>query len=149
MNLATQSPRAIIERVFASEAPGIPEGLVSQSGRAEGKASSERAIANMNALALKLGYVPQAGAWESDTRTPTRLGEPSRVLRLAKWDGVSLTPWWPDEGDRRRAWRLSEVSVRASRVASIDYSHDAALAKAVTREIAAWLENMIRRCWWR
>jgi CRISPR-associated endonuclease/helicase Cas3 len=32
LNLATQSPRAIIERVFASEAPGIPEGLLSQSG---------------------------------------------------------------------------------------------------------------------
>jgi CRISPR-associated endonuclease/helicase Cas3 len=95
----------------------------------------------MNALALKLGYVPQAGAWESDTRTPTRLGEPSRVLRLAKWDGVSLKPWWPDEGDMRRAWRLSEVSVRAYRVDSIDYSHDAALAKAVTREIAAWPEK--------
>jgi CRISPR-associated endonuclease/helicase Cas3 len=141
LNLATQSPRDIIERVFAAETPGIPEGLTQQSGKAEGKAFSERAIANMNTLSVKLGYVPQAGAWESDTRTPTRLGEQSRVLRLAKWDGARLTPWWADEGDMRRAWRLSEVSVRAARVAGIDYSHDAALAKAVAREIATWPET--------
>jgi CRISPR-associated endonuclease/helicase Cas3 len=141
LNLATQSPREIIERVFARESEDIPVKLANASAQAEAKAMSQRAAAGLNGLNLKLGYVPQAGAWDSDTRTPTRLGEPSRVLRLARWDGARLTPWWHDEGDIRRAWRLSEVSVRASRVASIDCGHDAALAKAVAREIAAWPET--------
>ena len=139
--LATKSPRDIIERVFAWESQEIPIELARASARAEATAMTERAVAGMNALNLKYGYVHQAGAWESDTKTPTRLGDPSRVLRLAKWDGAELTPWQPNEGDMRRAWRLSEVSVRAARVASADYSHDAALEKAVAREIAAWPEK--------
>jgi CRISPR-associated endonuclease/helicase Cas3 len=141
LNLATHSPRDLIERVFASEAHGIPEGLIPQSGKAEGKASSERAIANMNTLRLKDGYVPQAGAWESDTKTPTRLGELSRVLRLAKWDGTKLIPWHAERSDPRRGWRLSEVSVRASLIAGADHSGNQDLERAVEREIAEWPEK--------
>ncbi len=101
---------------------------------------AERGVAQMNALKLGKGYVHQAGAWESDTRTPTRLGEETRALRLAKWDGATLTPW-AAHADPRRAWRLSEVPVRAARVASVDYGRDTALEKAVALEIAAWPER--------
>lgn len=140
MRLETQSPRDLIECVFSDDLEKVPEGLAASSVKAEGKAMAERATAGMNGLVLGNGYVHHAGAWESDTRTPTRLGADSRVLRLAKWDGGALTPWWPDD-DPRRAWRLSEVSVRANRVASIDYSHDRALARAVEREVERWPEK--------
>lgn len=140
LKLASGSPRDLIERVFARDSDEIPERLADASVKAMSKSMADRAIAQMNGLRLEGGYVHQAGAWESDARTPTRLGEDTRVLRLAKWDGSTLTPWKPD-GDPRRAWRLSEVSVRAGRVSSVSYSHDAALEKAVAREIAAWPER--------
>lgn len=144
LKLMTATPRDLIERVHESASAEIPIGLQAVSSRAEGADMGERGIAGLNLLRLKDGYVPQAGAWESDTRTPTRLGDPQRVLRLAKWDGTRLIPWAPvdapgGEKETRRAWRLSEVSVLASRVAEITYA-DAALHRAVEAEIASWPE---------
>ena len=137
LNLASASPRDLIEQVYADDAPS-PSGLNKPSDRAEGRITSERAMGRMNALDLAMGYVHQAGAWESDTRTPTRLGDPTRTLRLARWDGHKLTPWIPvKDGDVRRAWRLSEVSVLAARVQDIA-PPDAALKRAIAAEIAKW-----------
>ncbi|MEQ1671849.1 MAG: CRISPR-associated helicase Cas3', partial [Hyphomicrobium sp.] len=96
LNLASGSPRDLIERVYAEDAE-FPPGLMSPSGKAEGRAASARGIGRMNALDRSKGYVHQAGAWESDTRTPTRLGDPTRALRLAKWDGQHLEPWFAVE----------------------------------------------------
>ena len=82
---------------------------------------SARAVGRMNALDLNKGYVHHAGDWASDTRTPTRLGDPTRTLRLARWDGQRLTPWRAIvDSDVRKAWRLSEVSVLARRVVDTD-----------------------------
>ena len=137
LNLASGSPRDLIERVYAVAAE-IPPGLNARSGKAEGKAASERGIGRMNALDRSIGYVHQAGAWESDTRTPTRLGDPTRTLRLARWDGQRLLPWFPDENnDRRKAWRLSEVSVLAARVKDLLVT-DVSLKRAVKAEIKTW-----------
>ena len=140
LNLASTNPRALLERVYAREAD-VPKGLEMPSGKAEGRRSSERAVAGMNALDLWRGFVHQGGAWASDTRTPTRLGEPTRMLRLARWDGRTLAPWWPVEnGDARRAWRLSEVSVLARRVDDVVIS-DGSLRRAVEAEQATWLDR--------
>jgi CRISPR-associated endonuclease/helicase Cas3 len=137
LNLASASPRDLIERVYAADA-AIPSGLEQPSGKAEGHISSERAVGRMNALDLAKGYVHQAGAWESDTRTPTRLGDPTRMLRLARWDGRSLVPWMPVvDRDIRRAWRLSEVSVLAARVRDIA-PPDPVLKRAMAIETATW-----------
>jgi len=140
LNLASANPRDLIERVYDGEGD-IPEGLQSVSGRAQGAATGERAVGRMNALELLKGYKHHAGAWDSDTRTPTRLGEPTRTLRLAKWDGRVLVPWYRiDAGDIRRAWRLSEVSVLARRVEDIA-PPDAALKRAMAAEVATWPER--------
>ena len=137
LNLASGSPRDLIERVYA-DVTEIPPDLHTPSGKAEGKAASERGIGRMNALDRSKGYVHQAGAWESDTRTPTRLGDPTRTLRLAKWDGQRLMPWFRFENnDRRKAWRLSEVSVLAARVKDVIVT-DPALRRAVDAEIETW-----------
>lgn len=140
LKLASSNPRDLIERVFGVEAEEAPEALSEASANAEAKAMSEGAFAKMNALKLNAGYVHHAGAWESDTKTPTRLGEDSRVLRLAKWDGATLTPWHTDD-DLRKAWRLSEVSVRATLVESIDYDANTVLQQAVAKETASWPEK--------
>ena len=137
LNLASASPRELIERVYAEEAP-IPSGLNKPADRAQGRITGERAMGRMNALDLARGYVHQAGAWESDTRTPTRLGDPTRTLRLAKCDRGRLSPWFKaEDGDPRRSWRLSEVSVLAARVKDIA-APNAALKKAIAATTATW-----------
>jgi CRISPR-associated endonuclease/helicase Cas3 len=117
LKLATQSPRLPIEKVFAGDAE-LPAALEAISGRAMGDAMARRGHAAMNALKLAEGYAHSSGLWASDAVTPTRLGSPQRLLRLAKWDGVSLQPWFHDP-DQRIAWRLSEVQVLAARLASV------------------------------
>ncbi len=140
LNLQSASPRDLIEFVFGGNSP-IPKGLEKVSGKADGEALSQRAVGRMNGLKLDKGYVHQAGSWDSDDRTPTRLGEPSRTLRLARWDGKTLKPWWPVErGDERRAWRLSEVSVRAATVKDVIIG-DAMLDRAIKAEISKWPER--------
>lgn len=137
--LASQNPRMLIERVHASDT--FPAGLDEPAARAEGAAMGDRAVGRMNALSLAPGYVHQAGAWASDTRTPTRLGDPTRTLRLARWDGHRLTPWRAIEnGDVRKAWRLSEVSVLAIRVDDLA-PLEPAIKRAVDAEIATWPER--------
>lgn len=137
--LDLQNPRALVERVYASDT--FPAGLDTPAARAEGAAMADRATGRMNALEFSKGYVHQAGAWESDTRTPTRLGDPTRTLRLARWDGQRLAPWRAIEnGDTRTAWRLSEVSVLAIRVADLA-PLEPAMQRAVEAEIATWPER--------
>lgn len=137
--LYSQNPRALVERVYAADT--FPSGLDTPAARAEGAAMADRAAGRMNALDFLKGYVHQAGAWESDTRTPTRLGDPTRTLRLARWDRHGLTPWRAIEsGDKRKAWRLSEVSVLAIRVADLA-PLEPAMKRAVEAEIATWPER--------
>lgn len=155
LKLKTASPRDVIERVYADEetlpasALKTPDALQAMSSKAVADEISQRVIAGMNLLKFKEGYIPQAGAWETDTRTPTRLGDPQRVLRLAKWNGSRLISWAPvDENEARndakqalrRAWRLSEVSVLAIRVAD-SVPGNAVLKQAVAREIASWPDS--------
>ncbi|MGD9803602.1 MAG: CRISPR-associated helicase Cas3' [Hyphomicrobiaceae bacterium] len=137
--LASQNPRTLVERVYTSDT--FPSGLDEPAARAEGAAMGDRAVGRMNALDLATGYVHQAGAWASDTRTPTRLGDPIRTLRLARWDGHRVAPWRAIEnGDVRKAWRLSEVSVLAIRVTDLA-PLEPAIKRAVEAEIATWPER--------
>jgi CRISPR-associated endonuclease/helicase Cas3 len=46
---------------------------------------------------------------------PTRLGDAQIVFRLARDENGAVVPWYPHE-EPRRAWALSEVSVRATRL---------------------------------
>ncbi len=71
--------------------------------------------------------------WKDDSRTPTRLGEPSVTLRLARWDGERLRPW-ADEADPRAAWDLSQVNVREKQVAG-PTRFTGPLADAVTQAV--------------
>jgi CRISPR-associated endonuclease/helicase Cas3 len=133
--LASRSPRDLIEPVFGDDSLVLPDVLVPASDAAQGKGSAARAIGFLNAL--KVGeFFRSAGAWDSDIRTPTRLGEPGIAVRLARWrDGV-LSPWC-DDADPYRAWRMSELSLRASQFqAAVMPSDDCAKAVEATR--ASW-----------
>ena len=112
--------RSLVESVYDEDVfCAIPEGLLGTLFDAEGRSGAERGAANFNVLDFAKGYVRDAGPWDSDVRTPTRLDDqPQVTLRLARAVNGRVVPYAhdavPDES--WRAWRLSEVTVSARRV---------------------------------
>ena len=120
---AIESPgglRALVETVYGDDVDAnIPEALLGSFFDAEGRAGAERGVANTNVLDFAKGYMRDAGAWDSDVRTPTRLDdEPQVTLRLARAVDGRIEPYAHDTApdEPRRAWRLSEVNVSARRI---------------------------------
>ena len=115
-----EEARMLLERVYDDgrpDAPPVPPNLEKASNTAFNEMKLARAQANHNALHLAGGYGSlKAGAarWFDDTRTPTRLGEPTTTVRLGKMVGDRVLPW----ADGDDAWQRSEVSVRERRLAS-------------------------------
>lgn len=133
--LASGSPRDLIEPVFGDDALATPAALKAVSAEADAKRQAERAIAQLNVLKFKT-FSRQGGAWDSEIRTPTRLGEETVTLRLARWEEGVLTPWCADP-DPDRAWRLSEISVPRRRLGeALAPSPEA--AAAIREEQATW-----------
>jgi CRISPR-associated endonuclease/helicase Cas3 len=110
--------RALVEEAYDDEADGaVPAALSRSYEEAQGKRGVSVGIARQNLLMLDKPYQRDAGAWDTDVRTPTRLEEQAhRVLRLARLEAGRVVPWC-DHPDPRRAWALSEVSVPVSRAA--------------------------------
>ena len=131
--------RALIEAVYGEDSEdAIPDGLLASRIEAQGRAGAEQGIANYNVLDFTRGYMRDAGAWDSDVRTPTRLDDnPQVTLRLARvvdgriepcaFDTAPDEPW--------RAWRLSEVNVSARRVGgeAVPREHGAAAREAKSK----------------
>ena len=113
--------RTLLETVYGPEAeertpPALQERLLT----IEGRDRAARSMGHLNTLSLSSGYMRDAGAWDSDMRTPTRLAEDPRItLRLARFRDHRIEPYAlahaPDEP--WRAWRLSEVDISQRHVA--------------------------------
>ncbi len=137
--------RTLVEAVYdvaTQEAP--PPTLSLFEIRGEGEAKAAASMASTNVLVLRAegrgsaGYRADAGLWDSDVRTPTRLAMDTRRVRLGKYVDGDIRPW--AEADAPwRAWALSEVNVRVGRIAAQDDS-DPDLAAAVARAKQAWPE---------
>lgn len=129
--------RALIEAAYGPEAEtGAPEALGRIRQNAVGNANAERSFAEQNLLRVELGYSLGNKAWLDEARIATRLSDETRILRLARWDGAELTPWCSDP-DPRRAWALSEVSVRGNRVGDVP-EPTGVLADATRKTRATW-----------
>lgn len=103
--------RSLIESVYGDpSADGIPEALVSSNIDAEGQAMADRSIARLNAIKPATGYACRDGQWADESYAPTRLGEPTVTIRLARWQNGTLAPWRSGES---YAWALSEVRLAA------------------------------------
>ena len=132
--------RALIEAVYGDDAEAtIPDGLLSSRIEADGRAGADQGIASYNMLDFSRGYMRDAGAWDSDVRTPTRLDDnPQVTLRLARVVDGHIEPYAFDEAPDEpwRAWRLSEVSVSARRVGGEDVPREHAEAARAAK--SAW-----------
>ena len=131
--------RALIEAVYGDDADAnLPADLQACFFEAEGKAGADLGVANINLLKLEKGYVRDAGAWDSDARTPTRIEDvPQATLRLARFRAGRIVPYAHASArdEPWRAWRLSEVNVAASRVGGEAVPQEyAAAAKAARRD---------------
>jgi len=127
-----EEARDAIESVYGPDAElEIPEALMLQTERAVGDSQAAKALADLNAVKLSVGYKVTSLDWPEDAYTPTRLGEPTVLLRLARHDGDRLVPF-AAEGDY--AWERSEVSVHQWKVAEED--------PALAEELEALRERM-------
>ena len=109
--------RSLVEAVYGDGVYDVtPDGLAGSLWDAEGKAGAERGVATANVLDFTKGYVRDAGAWDRDVRTPTRLDDnPQVTLRLARVVDGRIEPYAHDRASEEpwRAWRLSEATVSA------------------------------------
>ncbi len=103
--------RTLIEGVFGPDAE-TPEGLQRNAQQAEGAAFAEASQAHMLSAKRKSGYCrDQRGLeWAADTVAPSRLGEETVDVLLARWDGHALLPWRNDKPPLH-AWAYSTVRV--------------------------------------
>ena len=107
--------REMLECVYGEDAvEHIPTGLQHNVATAEGDAMADRSMAAFNSLSLDVGYEVTGTHWHEEERTPTRLGEPTTLVRLARVSAGQLVPWAVDASDH--AWELSQVSVLAKRL---------------------------------
>ncbi|MBF0555450.1 MAG: CRISPR-associated helicase Cas3' [Nitrospirae bacterium] len=106
--------RELIEAAFSEEADDlIPEPLQARDLKAAAKWQADKSLAHINMLKLEQGYEATPNQWLEDMITPTRLGDKDTTVRLARWDGKKLTPWYVD-GDF--PWDMSQVSIHRTKV---------------------------------
>jgi len=111
-----EDARTLIEGVYSEAAlDEIPEGLQEVTFDQEADRLARNSQANLNALKLELGYQKEeSNIWWDEAVTPTRLGDESITVYLARWQGGTLHPWAKD-GDHR--WARSAVAVRKTLIA--------------------------------
>ena len=124
-----EDARGLVEGVYGENAAEhIPPVFDAIENKAEGKDSSEASLGRLNALKLSEGYQRTWSHWLEDTETPTRLGDASTILRLARWDGENLTPWVDDPN---YPWDKSQVSVNRFYAAQESLPSDPHLKQAI------------------
>ena len=119
--------REMIETVYAGR-QALPDTLIKSDAKAQGQGMSEASIAQQNTLKIAGGYQRgDIGDWWSDAKTPSRLGEQTMEIMLAKWVDGALQPW------ANGVWSYSMVKVAARLLASSEVPTDAVQADAYRR----------------
>lgn len=127
-----QDARALIEGVFGEDVE-LPPDLQANANQSDGTYFSDLSVAQQNTIKVADGYVRGAIDWWSEAKTPTRLGEASMTVLLARWDGDRLQPW-AEHKNPRHAWAYSSVKVAerliARRVPEADPAREQAVKDA-------------------
>jgi CRISPR-associated endonuclease/helicase Cas3 len=103
--------RIMIESVYAETSQElIPKDLLAMENRSHGEDRADMSLGDLNSLKLDEGYRSTMNQWQDDAYAPTRLGEPTVTVRLARWDGTQLAPWF--DQNTGHDWELSQLSIR-------------------------------------
>ncbi|MEN8168406.1 MAG: CRISPR-associated helicase Cas3', partial [Pseudomonadota bacterium] len=109
-----EDARDLIEGVYGTENE-IPDGLWRASAEAQGENKAKASIAFLNQLNLDSGYTTlDAANWWDEAKTPTRLGEESTTVWLARWVNGELKPF---HDLPPFAWQQSSVAMRTALIA--------------------------------
>jgi len=127
--------RQLIESVFGEDT-ATPEGLQSNANVAEGRVYADASVAQQNTVKLATGYVRGGIDWWSEAKTPSRLGEASMNVLLARWEGDRLHAW----ADGPHGWAYSSVRV-AQRLIAERVEPSSPARKAALEELLPTLPN--------
>lgn len=119
--------RKLLEEVYGDPA-NVPEALGRRAAAAEGRDLARESTAAGAVIKLNAGYLREGNDWPDEAFTPTRLGEPTVTLRLAKVLDGRAEPWAGN--DRRLRWAMSEVRL-ARRLVAGAHPSDAELIGAL------------------
>jgi CRISPR-associated endonuclease/helicase Cas3 len=112
--VAPSGLRGLIEAVHGEGAAEVPAALEWAEIEGDGKAHAAAALGWQSVVALEDGYA-MGGQALDDTEYPTRLGQPQKVLVLARRGAMGLEPLF----DGAEGWALSEVTASAARLSGL------------------------------
>jgi CRISPR-associated endonuclease/helicase Cas3 len=106
-----QDARRLIEGVYAEQIlDDLPQGLIALSLDQQAEEMAKKGQGRMNRLNLEQGYdKTNQNIWWDEASTPTRLGEESTMVYLARWKDEILMPWF---GNGNHRWANSSLSMR-------------------------------------
>lgn len=99
--------RTLIENVYDQNVE-VPEGLSETDINSCGNECSQRTTGAFNTINYEMGYTSDGQIWEDDLKMPTRLGEETVILTLAKWQDGKLLPL---SSVKEKAWQKNEIRV--------------------------------------
>ncbi len=104
--------RRLIEDVFSPSAD-FPESLQKIAAAVEGEHYGDRSLAQQHGVKLADGYVRGAYLdWWSEAASPSRLGEATTTVVLARWQDGQLRFWHDhDEHNPAQAWAYSSLRI--------------------------------------
>jgi CRISPR-associated endonuclease/helicase Cas3 len=104
-----EDARHLIEAVYGDKAQKrIPDALQELTWQAQGIGRSQHGMGEFNRLKLNKGYTRLSGDWDEEVRIPTRLGDDSVTVALARVVDHELHPYAESE---RHAWALSQIAL--------------------------------------
>ncbi len=111
-----EDARHLIESVYGEDALAeIPEALQASALAEEGGRMAQHSQAELNLLNIESGYQrEESNIWWDEAVTPTRLGEASNTVYLARYENGEVVPW---VGGGRYSWTRSAVSIRKTLIA--------------------------------
>jgi CRISPR-associated endonuclease/helicase Cas3 len=131
--VAPSGLRGLVEAVHGKATVDVPEALTRAEIEAEGKGLAAAALGWQNVVNLEEGYA-KGGQALNDATYPTRLGQPQRVLVLARLATTGLQPLF----DGPEGWPLSEVSASVSRLSGLTLPNQT--TPAIAAVTALWPE---------
>lgn len=123
--------REMIEAVYDDASfERLPEKLRAVADAADGACRADRGTARGNLLNFDEGYTPTSLQWQDEGEAPTRLGEATVRVRLARVLEDGPAPWAQVEAGI--AWALSELTV-PRRLIAAESAQDSPLIETAKR----------------